>query len=195
MINRTGCARRLTPHGRAGGEGRARAHSRGSGRGVPLARAAAAQDAGRFDDEIVPVGEVTADESVRRDTSLGKLAGLKPAMDPEDGDRQRPASTTPRASWCARGGVPQRRGSDARDDRVAGGSRRVRVAGTHACERGLRRSRRRQPTGDVKRVEVNGRSPRWRSTRSRCSVPIQTANVIGGRSLGQLIGVSGRISA
>src|SRR5437868_3580263 len=36
-------------------------------------RAAAAQDAGRFDDEIVPVGEVTADESVRRDTTLDKL--------------------------------------------------------------------------------------------------------------------------
>src|SRR5207237_675479 len=35
-------------------------------------RAAAAQDAGRFDDEIVPVGDVTADESVRRDTSLEK---------------------------------------------------------------------------------------------------------------------------
>ena len=46
-------------------------------------RAAAAQDAGRFDDEIVPVGEVTADESVRRDTTLEKLASLKPAMDPE----------------------------------------------------------------------------------------------------------------
>src|SRR5262252_4089959 len=46
-------------------------------------RAAAAQDAGRFDDEIVPVGDVTADESVRRDTTVEKLAGLKPVMDPE----------------------------------------------------------------------------------------------------------------
>jgi acetyl-CoA C-acetyltransferase len=46
-------------------------------------RAAAAQDAGRFDDELVPVGDVTADEAVRRDTSLEKLASLKPAMDPE----------------------------------------------------------------------------------------------------------------
>src|SRR5512142_488887 len=46
-------------------------------------RAAAAQDAGRFDDEIVRVGEVTADESVRRDTSVEKLASLKPVMDPE----------------------------------------------------------------------------------------------------------------
>ncbi len=46
-------------------------------------RAAAAQDAGRFDDEIVPVGEMAADESVRRDTSLESLARLKPVFDPE----------------------------------------------------------------------------------------------------------------
>ncbi len=46
-------------------------------------RAAAAQDAGRFDDEIVPVGEVVADEGVRRDTTLEKLASLEPVFDPE----------------------------------------------------------------------------------------------------------------
>ena len=46
-------------------------------------RAAAAQDAGVFDDEIVPVGDVSADESVRRDTTLEKLASLKPVFDPE----------------------------------------------------------------------------------------------------------------
>jgi acetyl-CoA C-acetyltransferase len=46
-------------------------------------RAAAAQDAGRFDDELVPVGQVTADEAVRRDTSLEKLAALEPVLDPE----------------------------------------------------------------------------------------------------------------
>ena len=46
-------------------------------------RAAAAQDAGHFDDEIVPVGDVSADESVRRDTTLEKLASLKPVFDPE----------------------------------------------------------------------------------------------------------------
>jgi acetyl-CoA C-acetyltransferase len=46
-------------------------------------RAAAAQDAGRFDDEIVPVGGVDADEGVRRDTSYEKLAALKPVFDPE----------------------------------------------------------------------------------------------------------------
>jgi acetyl-CoA C-acetyltransferase len=46
-------------------------------------RAAAAQDAGRFDDEIIPVDDVTADESVRRDTTLERLASLKPVFDPE----------------------------------------------------------------------------------------------------------------
>ena len=46
-------------------------------------RAAAAQDAGTFDDEIVAVGDVAADESVRRDTTYEKLAGLKPVFDPE----------------------------------------------------------------------------------------------------------------
>ena len=46
-------------------------------------RAAAAQDEGRFDDEIVPVGDVAADESVRRDTTYEKLASLKPVFDPE----------------------------------------------------------------------------------------------------------------
>ncbi len=57
-------------------------------------RAAAAQDAGRFDPQLVPV-EVTdpagsggstwvrADEGVRRDTSMEKLAGLKPAFRPD----------------------------------------------------------------------------------------------------------------
>src|SRR5690348_408072 len=46
-------------------------------------RAVAAQDAGRFDDEIVPVGDLGADESPRRDTSPEKLAALKPVFDPE----------------------------------------------------------------------------------------------------------------
>jgi acetyl-CoA C-acetyltransferase len=47
------------------------------------ARAVAAQDAGRFRDEIVAVGDLDADEGPRRDTSLEKLAALKPVFDPE----------------------------------------------------------------------------------------------------------------
>jgi acetyl-CoA C-acetyltransferase len=46
-------------------------------------RAVAAMDAGRFHDELVPVGELAADESPRRDTSLEALAALKPVFDPE----------------------------------------------------------------------------------------------------------------
>jgi acetyl-CoA acetyltransferase family protein len=52
-------------------------------------RAAAAQDAGRFDHQLVPVQVpggspwVRADEGVRRDTSMEKLAELKPAFRPD----------------------------------------------------------------------------------------------------------------
>jgi acetyl-CoA acyltransferase len=55
-------------------------------------RAAAAQDAGRFDQQLVPVevpgpdgtsAWILADEGVRRDTSMEKLAGLKPAFRPD----------------------------------------------------------------------------------------------------------------
>ncbi|HWV48890.1 MAG TPA: acetyl-CoA C-acetyltransferase [Microbacterium sp.] len=41
-------------------------------------RAAVAQDEGRFDHEIVPLNGLTADEGVRRDTSLERMAGLQP---------------------------------------------------------------------------------------------------------------------
>jgi 3-oxoadipyl-CoA thiolase len=43
-------------------------------------RWAAAAAAGRFDDELVPVGDVTRDEHPRPDTSTEKLATLKPAF-------------------------------------------------------------------------------------------------------------------
>jgi acetyl-CoA C-acetyltransferase len=46
-------------------------------------RAAKAIDEGKFEDEIVPVGDFAVDEGPRRDTSYEKLAKLKPALDPE----------------------------------------------------------------------------------------------------------------
>src|SRR5918994_6814087 len=46
-------------------------------------RATRAIDEGLFEDEIVPVGEFAVDEGPRRDTSLEKLAQLKPVFDPE----------------------------------------------------------------------------------------------------------------
>jgi acetyl-CoA C-acetyltransferase len=46
-------------------------------------RAADAQEAGRFADEIVPVGDVTADEAIRPGTTVEALAALKPVFDPD----------------------------------------------------------------------------------------------------------------
>ena len=47
-------------------------------------RAASATDAGLFADEILPVGDVTADEGIRRGTTLETLAGLRTVFK-EDG--------------------------------------------------------------------------------------------------------------
>jgi len=47
-------------------------------------RALRAIDEGRFEREIVPVGDVTTDEGPRRDTTLEKMAGLK-LLRPPDG--------------------------------------------------------------------------------------------------------------
>ncbi|TWB25684.1 acetyl-CoA C-acetyltransferase [Nitrospirillum bahiense] len=44
-------------------------------------KAIAASDGGRFAREIAPVGEFTTDETPRRDTSLEKMAGLKPLVE------------------------------------------------------------------------------------------------------------------
>jgi acetyl-CoA C-acetyltransferase len=46
-------------------------------------RAIHAIDNGLFEDELVPVDEVTVDEGPRRDTSYEKLSRLKPVFDPE----------------------------------------------------------------------------------------------------------------
>jgi len=46
-------------------------------------RAVKAIDEGLFEPEIVPVGDVGVDEGPRRDTSIDKLARLKPVFDPE----------------------------------------------------------------------------------------------------------------
>jgi len=43
-------------------------------------RWAAAAEAGRFDDELVPIGDAVRDEHPRPDTDDGKLAALKPAF-------------------------------------------------------------------------------------------------------------------
>jgi acetyl-CoA C-acetyltransferase len=162
-------------------------------------RAAAAQDAGRFDDELVPVGEVAADESVRRDTTLEKLASLKPVMDPEgtitagnapgvnDGascvvvcseEFARRRGLEPLATIVAQGYVA---------DEFAWLPRTPANAGAQALEKAGKK------IGDVKRVEVN---------EAFCSVALnslamlgadpETVNVNGGAvALGHPVGASG----
>ena len=46
-------------------------------------RAVAAQRAGRFDGEIMPVGDIRSDECPRENTSLERLAALKPVFRPD----------------------------------------------------------------------------------------------------------------
>jgi acetyl-CoA acyltransferase len=46
-------------------------------------KAAAAQDAGAFKEEIAPVGPIDSDEGIRRDTSLAKLAELATPFKPD----------------------------------------------------------------------------------------------------------------
>jgi len=43
-------------------------------------KAASAQDMGKFDDEIVPIGEVARDGCIRADTNVESLGSLKPAF-------------------------------------------------------------------------------------------------------------------
>lgn len=62
-------------------------------------RAAAARDAGAFDDELVPLGDVAADEGIRDDTSAEKLASLRPAFHSEQA-----AAAFPQLDWVVTAG-------------------------------------------------------------------------------------------
>jgi len=162
-------------------------------------RAAAAQDAHRFDDELVAVGDVTADESVRRDTTLDKLAALKPVFDPEgtttagnapgvnDGascvvvcseEWARRRGLEPLATILAQGFVA---------DDFAYLARTPAKAGAMALERAGK------SIGDVKRVEINEAfaSVALNSTRL-LGADEADVNVNGGAvALGHPIGASG----
>src|SRR5205814_900036 len=139
-------------------------------------RAAAAQDAGRFDDEIVPVGEVTADESIRRDTTLDKLASLKPAMDPEGTVTAGNAPGVNDGASCVvvcSEEFAQRRGLEALATIVSQGyvadefawlARTPANAGEQALEKAGK------SIGDVERVEVN---------EAFCSVAVNSLAMLG----------------
>jgi acetyl-CoA C-acetyltransferase len=162
-------------------------------------RAARAQDDGFFADEIVPVGDVTADEGVRRDTSLEKLASLKPVMDPEGTITAGNAPGVNDGASCVvvcSEEFAQRRGLEPLAKIVSQGyvadefawlARTPANAGAQALEKAGK------SIGDVKRVEVNEAfsSVALNSVRMLGADP-ETANVNGGAvALGHPIGASG----
>jgi len=162
-------------------------------------RAAAAQDAGRFDDEIEPVGDLTADESVRRDTSVESLAKLKPVFDPEGTTTAGNAPGVNDGASCVivcSEEFAARRGLEPLATILAQGyvaddfaylARTPARAGQQALERAGR------TIGDVQRVEINEAfsSVALNSTRM-LGADEERTNVNGGAvALGHPIGASG----
>jgi len=162
-------------------------------------RAAAAQDAGRFDDEIVAVGDVAADESVRRDTTYEKLAALKPVFDPEGTTTAGNAPGVNDGASCVivcSGDFAKRRGLEPLAAVLAQGyvadefaylARTPAKAGAQALGRAGK------TIGDVKRVEINEAfaSVALNSTTLLGADP-EHVNVNGGAvALGHPIGASG----
>jgi acetyl-CoA C-acetyltransferase len=162
-------------------------------------RAAKAQDDGFFAEEIVPVGGVDADEGIRRDTSIEKLAALKPVMDPEgtitagnapgvnDGascvvvcseEFARRRGLEPLATIVAQGYVA---------DEFAWLARTPANAGAQALQKAGK------TIGDVNRVEVNEAfSSVALNSVAMLGADPETANVNGGAvALGHPIGASG----
>ena len=163
-------------------------------------RAVAAIDAGRFADEIVPVGELDTDESPRRDTSLEKLASLKPVFDPEGTTTAGNAPGVNDGASCVLVASEEwaraARDRAARDDRLAGlRRRRVRLPRAHAGEGGGSRARegRARRSTTSRRVEINEAfaSVAAHSTRL-LGADEEIVNVNGGAvALGHPIGASG----
>jgi acetyl-CoA C-acetyltransferase len=162
-------------------------------------RAAAAQDAGTFDDELVPVGDVAADESVRRDTTFEKLSALKPVFDPEGTTTAGNAPGVNDGASCVvvcSEEWARRRGLEPLATIVAQGyvaddfaylARTPARAGAIALERAGK------TIDDVERVEINEAfaSVAWNSTKM-LGADEAKVNVNGGAvALGHPIGASG----
>ncbi len=162
-------------------------------------RAAKAQDDGSFEDEIVPVGEVTADESIRRDTTLERLASLKPVMDPEGTITAGNAPGVNDGASCVvvcSEEFAKRRGLEPLATVVAQGyvaDEFAWLARTPANAGAKALAKAGKSIGDVKRVEVNEAfsSVALNSVRMLGADP-DCANVNGGAvALGHPIGASG----
>ena len=162
-------------------------------------RAAAAQDEGRFADEIVPVDAVVADEGIRRDTTLERLAALQPVFDPEGTTTAGNAPGVNDGASCVvvcSEEFAQRRGLEPLATIVAQGyvaDDFAYLARTpaRAAEQALAKAG--KTIADVKRVEINEAfsSVAKNSTRM-LGVDEEIVNVNGGAvALGHPIGASG----
>jgi acetyl-CoA C-acetyltransferase len=162
-------------------------------------RAVAAQDAGRFADEVIPVGELEADESPRRDTSLEKLASLKPVFDPEGSTTAGNAPGVNDGASCvlvASEDWAKRRGIEPLAAIVAQGyvaDEFAYLARTPAKAAGIALARAGKTIGDVRRVEINEAFSSVAAHSSELlGVDEEIVNVNGGAvALGHPIGASG----
>ncbi len=162
-------------------------------------RAAAAQDEGRFDDEIVPVGDVARDEAIRRDTTPEKLAALEPVFDPEGTTTAGNAPGVNDGASCVvvcSDEFARRRGLEPLATILAQGYvaddfaylvRTPAAAGKQALEKAGK------SIGDVKRVEINEAFAAVARTSTRLlGADEEIVNVNGGAvALGHPIGASG----
>ncbi len=162
-------------------------------------RAVAAADAGRFRDELVSVGELEADESPRRDTSLEKLASLKPVFDLDGTTTAGNAPGINDGAGCLLVASEEwagRRGLEPLATIVSQGyvaDEFAFLARTPAKAAGVALARAGKTIGDVKRVEINEAfsSVAAHSTRL-LGADEELVNVNGGAvALGHPIGASG----
>jgi acetyl-CoA C-acetyltransferase len=162
-------------------------------------RAVAAIDEGRFQDEIVPVGDLMTDEGPRRDTTLEKLASLAPVFDPEGTTTAGNAPGINDGASCvvvASEEWARRRGIEPLGTIVAQGYVADEVAflaRTPAKAAAVALEHAGQEIGDVARVEINEAfsSVAKHSTRL-LGVDEERVNVNGGAvALGHPIGASG----
>jgi len=162
-------------------------------------RAVEAAEAGRFDDEIVPLNGVARDEAPRPDTTLEKLAKLPPVFDPEGTTT---AGNAPGINDGAAGLVlasdeyAAKHGLEALATIVSGGyaadeipylARTPALAGRKALRKAGKE------TADLERIEINEAfcSVAINSTRMLDADP-DRVNVNGGAvALGHPIGASG----
>ena len=163
-------------------------------------RAVAAAESGRFADELVAVNGVEADEAPRADTSLEKLASLKPVFDPEGTTTAGNAPGRQRRSGRARGherGVrAEARARDPRHHRLVGAyiaDEYAYLARTPAKAAARALEKAGKTIDDVERVEINEAfaSVTVNSVKMLGADP-EKVNVNGGAvALGHPVGASG----